>query len=111
MTDVFDNATSITIGSKEVASIEIDGGSIWESEPVPSEFSVTLDCTEMVGNVHTPLKNEEFSLDGVSVTSDGNAQIITTLSEGTHTIEWVKQSLSTKTFNVDATHTSILFEW
>ena len=100
---IFDNAKSILIGDKEVKSIEVDGGSIWESEPTPVLRNITVSCG---GNYD----ESYIHLDG-SVTRTANHSGVVTfsdVSDGVHELtatDWqsnpVKCSIS-----VDETHTS-----
>ena len=59
---IFDNAKSILIGDKEVKSISIDGGVIYEKdEPTPSLPTVTVTVTDYSNN---PVENAHISLSG-----------------------------------------------
>lgn len=104
MSSIFDNASSIVIDSKEVKSIEVDGGVIWESEPpAPVLRNITVSCG---GNYD----ESYITLDG-SVTQTANHDGVVTFSDvpdGVHELtatDWqsnpVKCSIS-----VDETHTS-----
>ena len=106
MTDVFDNATSITIGNKEVASIVIDGGTIWEKEvepPTPSLRTVTLHCG-------SSYDSQSITLNNVTKTSDSQGHVtFDDVPDGTYVVTTSYDGTPKKaTITVDETHT--LFE-
>ena len=101
---IFDNAKSIVIGDKEVKSIEVDGGVIWESEPpAPVLRNITVSCG---GNYD----ESYITLDG-SVTRTANHYGVVTfsdVSDGVHELTaYDVQSNPVKcSISVDETHTS-----
>lgn len=75
MTDVFDDATSITIGNKEVKSIKVGEATIYEKggEPLPDDLTLTVEVTE---HMITSLDGEVyFGLSDVLATSTGECDI------------------------------------
>lgn len=102
---IFDNAKSILIGDKEVKSLEIDGGTIWEKEiepPTPSSRSVTL---TYLGEYDAPKINHTVTIDGDNLgNTDTNGAITVTLTDGAHQVS--ESNVTPTEFTVDETHTS-----
>ena len=103
---IFDNAKSIVIGDKEVKSIEVDGGTIWEKEvepPAPILRNITVSCGRNYDESY-------ITLDG-SVTQTANHYGVVTfsdVSDGVHELTaYDVQSNPVKcSISVDETHTS-----
>ena len=110
----FDNAKSIVIGDKEVKSIEVDGGTIWEKEvepPTPSVRDITLKCYTQYGS-STPVRVDTcpVTLNGETKnTNNIGAVAFTGVSDGEHTVVLTYDTPKTTsaTITVDADHTAI----
>ena len=98
---IFDNATSVTINNKEVASMKIGEATIYEKEVAPTTRTVHITCTDGV----SLLKNmREFRIDNGSLMStDENAVLTADLTDGSHTVTMVDMS---RTIVVDEDHTT-----
>ena len=73
MTGIFDDVSSITIGNKEVASIEIEGGVIWEKEsPTPT---ITITCKKSDSGNISLLTNVQITLNGETKRTDSEGVV------------------------------------
>ncbi len=111
MTDVFDNATSITIGNKEVKSIEIDGGTIWESNPP----EITLTCKKSDSGTITLLSNVSIKLNNVTKSTDSEGVVVfENVPDGTYEIQ-CDTGGSVRTTNITISNENpimdVIFDW
>lgn len=100
---IFDDAKSIIIGGKEVASITIDGGTIYE-QPV-----TTRDIGFTVTDGTNALSSVTVSVASKTGTTDGSGECtISEVEDGTYTVTYTKTGYVTVTneITVDSTHTS-----
>lgn len=77
---IFDNAKSILIGDKEVKSIEVDGGTIWDNEIEPSSgLKLYIHGDSIDSTVYTSSPNSIiFNGDGLSIDwGDSNTETYT----------------------------------
>lgn len=76
---IFDNAKSITFNDKEVKSITVDGGVIYEAdEPIGG------DVTLKFPSHYTGMS---VAIDGESYVTDSNGECTVSLANGTHTLQ------------------------
>ena len=103
---IFDNASSIQIGDKEVASMKIGEATIWEKEvepPTPILRNITVSCGRNYDESYITLDGsvtQTANHDGVVAFSD--------VSDGVHELTaYDVQSNPVKcSISVDETHTS-----
>ena len=117
---IFDNAKSIVIGDKEVKSIEIDGGTIWEKEvepPAPSVRDITLKCYAQFGTSEpTIVDTSPITLNGVTKNTNNIGGVsFTDVPDGEQTVTLTVDGSKTSsvTITVDASHTTfeVLFDF
>jgi hypothetical protein len=101
MTNVFDDVATITIGGKEVQSIEIDGGVIWEKEsPTPSTRSVTIKTSS----------SGILELNDTQQSINPNGVVFNNVPDGSNTVYLLDylyhQRTHYATISVDADHTT-----
>jgi len=109
---IFDNAKSILIGDKEVKSIEVDGGTIWESEPpAPSLRTVTMVCRITMGSSTTLANGYVVTLNGATkITGDSNGTaVFNDVPDGEYNVTITNNIDTTQsaTITVDADHTNL----
>ena len=110
---IFDNAKSIVLGNKEVKSIEIDGGTIWEKEvepPAPSTHTITINC----GNFYS---STQITMNNITVTSDNRGvATFTDVADGTYDVfafstELQKDVKTTITVDENTLHFDVTNQW
>ena len=122
---VFDNATSITIDDKEVASIKIGEATLYEKEVTPTTRTVTIISTRETADSGSqgtvPFVGVTITLNGVSKYVDGNTNPTSTLEftdvpDGEYTVTC--KNVLNETFKsqsnpitVDRSHTSFNMYW
>lgn len=108
---IFDNATSITIGGKEVASMKIGEATIYEKQVTPSTRTVTIDNMDSYGTDY--LQSCTLTLNGVTQQSSGNHATVTfeDVPDGEYTVTYSGHTSTDNPITVDETHTSFTMKW
>lgn len=122
---IFDNATSVTINNKEVASMKIGEATIYEKEVTPSTRTVTIISTtenpDSGSQGTVPFVGVTITLNGVSKYVNGDSNPTSTLEftdvpDGEYTVTC--KNVLNETFisqsnpiTVDSSHTSFTMYW